>query len=94
MSSYGKYGRMFAFGLFIFLSFILSLLFPILAPAIGIVLFVSGVFIYRYNTDQPKYIAIIMAIAGSLIILTSILIFLKLLAVNSNTIAYEDILAT
>ncbi len=85
---YGKYGLIFAFGLFF--SFILSLLFPVFLPSIGIVLFVSGIFMY--NTDQPKYIAIIMTIAGSLIILTSILILLKLLAVNSNTIAYEDIL--
>jgi hypothetical protein len=69
--------------LIIFLSFILSIVVPLLSPVLGVLLLVTGVYAYRHATDAAmRTIAIANITSGILILIIMILIWLFFISSN------------
>ncbi|MEA2000156.1 MAG: hypothetical protein U9N61_12655 [Euryarchaeota archaeon] len=60
--------------LIILLSLFVSFVFPIFAPVLALVLIIGGIFAYRHNTDVTTRTIAVVAIAGGITILLTILL--------------------
>lgn len=60
--------------LIIFFSLALSVLVPFIAPALGVVELVTGVYIYRHTTDIAKHSIAMAAITSGILIFLIIII--------------------
>ncbi|GBE56380.1 hypothetical protein BMS3Bbin16_00584 [archaeon BMS3Bbin16] len=74
----------------LFLSFIISFLLPLVAPILGLALFIGGILTYQKSTDiAMRSVAVVAVAGGVLIILFVIWMGLGLLAVDRVTSASE-----
>ncbi|MEA1997961.1 MAG: hypothetical protein U9N61_01360 [Euryarchaeota archaeon] len=60
--------------LIILLSLFVSFVFPIFAPVLALMLIVGGIFSYRHNTDVTTRTIAVVAIAGGITMLLTILL--------------------
>ncbi len=65
--------------LIIFLSLIISVLIPFVAPALAILLLVIGVYIYKHATDSAMRTIAVAAITSGILILLMVIIMLFLM---------------
>lgn len=77
--------------LIIFSSLALSILFPLIAPLLGIVLLASGIYAYKYNAnDTTRTIAIATIVSGLLCLIIAALIAFFLVTNTTTTASIEN----
>lgn len=85
-------------GLFILLGacFVISFLIPIVAPVIGIALITGGAILYRQTRDGTMHAIAVAAIAGGIVIVLIVILFVLGLFCTDTFISgtYDEILST